>query len=80
MIAIAFIILLNKYVLSPGTKKFQDGFLPRLENKYEGFLSYALQGKRPLKFFLGDSRSFVFHHCSNECHPPKSRLLPCQST
>ncbi|MCO4815065.1 MAG: efflux RND transporter permease subunit, partial [Flavobacteriales bacterium] len=76
MIAIAFIILLNKYVLSPGTKKFQNGFLPRLENKYEGFLSYALQGKRPLKFFLGTVGLLFFTIVLMNVIPPKVDFFP----
>ncbi len=43
--------LLNTFVLSPATKKFQGGFLPKLENAYEGFLRYYLNGKRPQVLF-----------------------------
>jgi multidrug efflux pump subunit AcrB len=51
LIFLGLMVLLNFFVLYPGTKKFQDGFLPRLERRYEKFLTYGLHGNRPQKLF-----------------------------
>lgn len=53
IIALALMAVLNKYVLSPAAKRFQAGFLTRLENIYERTLRFALKGKKPLGFFFG---------------------------
>lgn len=50
---IAFLMLLNKYVLTPAAEKFQSGFLPRLERFYERVLKGALHGRKPILIFFG---------------------------
>ena len=52
-IAIGLLLLLTTFVLNPGADKFQNGFLPKLENFYGRVISYVLQGRRPLWAFLG---------------------------
>ncbi|MEP2770885.1 MAG: efflux RND transporter permease subunit [Fulvivirga sp.] len=47
------LFLLNVYVLTPTSNRFQKIFLPWLEGYYERFVTYALQGKRPYAFFFG---------------------------
>ena len=47
-----------------------------MENKYEGFLSYALQGKRPLKFFLGTVGLLFFTIVLMNVIPPKVDFFP----
>ena len=49
----AFLILINFYIFLPGTKRFKNGFLPKLEAIYEQFLNFALTGRRQSKFLLG---------------------------
>lgn len=76
MIFIGLNVLLNFYVLSPGTKKFQNGFLPRLEAKYGNFLSYALKGRRPLGF-LGATIGLLFlSFVLMGVFPPKVDFFP----
>ncbi len=70
------IVLLNYFILAPGTKKFQNGFLPRLENKYGEFLSYALSGKKPGKFFLGTVILLVLSVVLMKFFPPKVDFFP----
>ena len=70
------IILLNYFVLAPGTVKFQKGFLPRLENKYGKFLSYALSGKRPGRFFAGTVVLLVLSIVLMKAFPPKVDFFP----
>ena len=66
----------NLYILTPTTKRFQNQFLPRLENAYERFLNFALKGKNPLAFFFGTfALLFVsFGLISN--FPPKVIFFP----
>ena len=44
---------LNIFVLTPLSTRFQDSFLPKLENVYQRIVHYALRGKRPYVFFFG---------------------------
>lgn len=44
---IGLMTLLNTYALTPASKRFQEGFLPRLERSYERLLGSVLKGGRP---------------------------------
>lgn len=50
---IVLLTLLNVYLLSPWSERFQGAFLPWLEQWYQRLLSYALHGKRPVYFLVG---------------------------
>jgi len=73
---IGLIVLLNYFVLSPGTKKFQNGFLPKLENRYKNFLVYALGGKRPIRFFMATVALLFFSFALMTFFPPKIDFFP----
>ena len=75
-IFLGIIILLNYFVLQPGTVKFQNGFLPRLENQYGNFLSYALNGKRPGRFFAATVVLLVLSIVLMKVFPPKVDFFP----
>lgn len=45
--------LLNTFILTPLSRKFQRGFLPRLENIYSRTLNFALSGVKPYLFLGG---------------------------
>ncbi|MBI1307794.1 MAG: MMPL family transporter [Bacteroidetes bacterium] len=47
------ISLLNRYLLTPGGDYFMENIMPKLENSYANFASYALHGIRPYLFFFG---------------------------
>lgn len=47
------IVLINQFVLNPLAKRFQEKFLPRLENAYEATVSWTLKGLRPVFVFIG---------------------------
>lgn len=54
LMAIACVLtLFNLFVLRSAIRWFQTVFLVRLENMYEGILTYALAGKKPILFFTG---------------------------
>lgn len=67
---------LNAYVLTPATRRFQNGFLPKLENAYEKFLSWVLGGKRPWAFFFGTGGLFILAFVLLGLFTPKVEFFP----
>lgn len=67
---------LNAYILTPATKRFQRGFLPRLESAYERFLSWVLGGKRPWFFFFGTGLLFVLSFVLLGAFTPQVEFFP----
>jgi multidrug efflux pump len=53
LIVFAALTLLNIYVFTPISHRFQTSILPRLENRYSKILAYALKGSNPAFFFIG---------------------------
>jgi multidrug efflux pump subunit AcrB len=47
------ISLINFFIFRPGTFRFQNNVLPRLETAYDHFIKFALNGFTPLFFFFG---------------------------
>ena len=76
LIAIAILSVLNLFVLTPGANRFQNGFLPRLENAYERFLTFALNGRRPFYFFIGTFGLLIFSVALMIIVPPKVDFFP----
>lgn len=76
LIFIGLLALLNFFVLYPGTQKFQNGFLPKLESRYEKFLIYALNGKRPRNFFFGTVALLIISIVLMVAVPPKIDFFP----
>jgi multidrug efflux pump len=76
LIVMAIVTLLNFYVFVPGARKFQNGFLPRLEAGYERFLTFALKGRNPVKFFLGTFGLLFFAIILMAILPPKVDFFP----
>ncbi len=68
--------LLNTYFLSPASTRFQNGFLPVLENGYERFLRFALSGRRPWYFFFGTGSLFFIAVALLAAFPPKVEFFP----
>jgi len=68
--------LVNLLIFLPGTKTFQNKFLPRLERVYERFLRFAIKGKRPLLFLGGTIMLLVFSLGLFAIFPPKVEFFP----
>jgi multidrug efflux pump subunit AcrB len=68
--------LLNTYLLTPATKRFQQRFLPRLERWYERFLAWVLGGIRPWLFFFGTGGLFVLSFILLRVFTPKVEFFP----
>lgn len=56
----AIMLWFYKYVLSKGVDYFQFKALKKLENKYEGFLKFALRKKKAYMFFFGTVGLLIF--------------------
>jgi multidrug efflux pump subunit AcrB len=76
LIIMTVFVLLNFYVFSPGAKRFQESFLPRLEAFYARFLAKALSGKNPLKVLFGTIGLLFFTFILMAVFPPKVDFFP----
>lgn len=76
LIFIGILAILNFFFLFPWAESFQNGFLPKLENGYERFLTYALHGKRPRNFFLGTVGLLFLSFFLMATFPPKVDFFP----
>lgn len=70
------LVLLNAFVLSPGTRRFQNGFLPILERWYERFLKGVISGKSPWFYFWGTFGLLFFSLILFGIFPPKVEFFP----
>lgn len=75
---LSFVILmfLNSYVLTPIADKFQESFLPWLEGVYQKFLAFALNGKKPIIFFVGTWLLMIFSFALIGIAKPKVLFFP----
>lgn len=76
LIVLAFLIVLNVYVLDPLSRKFQATLLPWVENLYAKTLSYALAGIRPFVFFGSTILLFVLSFALMGIFPPNVIFFP----
>ncbi|MES2730401.1 MAG: efflux RND transporter permease subunit [Bacteroidota bacterium] len=60
VVFIILIYLLNNFVLTPLTHRFQHGSLVRLKNGYRKLISFVIRGKRPAWFVAGAVGLFIF--------------------
>jgi multidrug efflux pump len=65
---------LNLYFFTPGTKKFQENSLPKLENFYENFLKKAM--RIPRRVLFGTIGLLVFSFVLMGVFPPKVLFFP----
>ncbi|NJN77244.1 MAG: efflux RND transporter permease subunit [Saprospiraceae bacterium] len=56
---VAFLAIVNFYLLRPASFYFQNTFLPILENAYDKFIRFALRGRNPMFFFIGTIGLFI---------------------
>ena len=68
--------LIYGYGVLPATDWFQGKLLPKLEDLYTKFLTYALSGKRPIGFFLGTGALLIFSIVLLGITPPKTLFFP----
>lgn len=70
------VILLNLYVLTPGSERFQEKVIPFLESKYEGLLRRLLKGSRPIFLFIGMIGLLFFSFFLMQVFPPQVTFFP----
>ena len=73
---IGIILVINLFVFVPGTRIFQNKFLPNLERVYEKFLRYAIIGRRPIFFLLGTVGMLFGSIILFAIFPPKVEFFP----
>jgi multidrug efflux pump len=70
------LMVLNEYVLSPMSKRFQNGPLVKLDKFYHGALQWALKEGRKRWLFLGTVGLLVFSFVLMGLFPPKIVFFP----
>ncbi len=76
LLAFAILNVLFKYLISPTIKWFQFTLLPKLENKYEKILRYALKGRRVYVFFISTFLLLFFSFFLMKIFPPNILFFP----
>lgn len=76
MIMVGLLTFLNIYVLVPAANRFQNGFLPRMENRYEKLLSYSLKGYRPRWILVSTFFLMIFSYVLIGIFTPKVEFFP----
>lgn len=70
------LVLTNWLILEPGTRFFQNYFLPALENAYDRFVRFALRGFMPVVFFFGTFGLLFLSLALLTGNPPKVVFFP----
>ncbi len=70
------LVLTTKFFLTPGTKYFQNTFLPALEDLYERTLRHVFRKKNPLYYFFGTIGLLVFSGILLGLFMPKVVFFP----
>ncbi len=70
------LILINYFIFRPGTRVFQNKFLPRLENMYNNFLAKVLVGRRPVWMLLGTFGLLIVSMMLIGAFPPNTLQFP----
>lgn len=76
LVVLGVIIVIDVYALAPLARRFQAGFLPRLENLYSKLLKFALAGWKPYVFFFGTVGLLIFSFWLMSAFPPKVVFFP----
>jgi len=75
-ILIAILLWIHKYVLLSATDKFQNIWLPALENKYKQFLAFALRGSNAYYFVFGTFGLLLLSFVVFGMSKPKTLFFP----
>ena len=76
LLIIAGLILLNRFILHPGTLWFQHKLLPKIEAVYQKFLIWVLHRKRPVWIILGTFFTLILSFILTGIFPPKVLFFP----
>ena len=70
------LLLINSTLLTPGTKWFQNVFLPKIEASYQRFLKWVLHKKRPIWIITGTFLTLFLSFILTGLFPPKVLFFP----
>ncbi len=73
---IALLTVINAFVFVPLSARFQESFLPYLEDRYRSLLSWVMKGKRPIWIFLGTFGLLFLSFLLIGAFPPKVLFFP----
>lgn len=76
LVIMAGLVVLNRYAFSPAIYKFQHNLLPRLMNRYEKGLRWALKGTRPAWLVVATFGLFVVSLMALMARKPNVVLFP----
>lgn len=76
MIISLVLILINKFIFTPGSDIFQNKLLPFLERKYNTFIRWVLDGFKPYLTFIGTFVLLIFTIALLGIRSPKVDLFP----
>jgi multidrug efflux pump len=72
----ALLMLLNAFVLTAASVKFQRTLLPWVEDKYNRTINFALRGWNPVFIFTGTFLALIFSFGLMFVFPPKTLYFP----
>lgn len=73
---VALLTVINAFVFVPLSARFQESFLPYLEDRYRSLLSWVMKGKRPVWIFLGTFGLLFLSFFLIGAFPPKVLFFP----
>lgn len=76
LLLLGIMIVLNVFLLLPMTIRFQEDFLPKVENAYERFLTVVLKGYRPVALVVGTFVLLLFSFVLVGVFQPKVEFFP----
>ena len=76
LVVAGFLRIINTRFFTPGTRWFQEKFLPYLERSYENALRFALRGKNVYKIFFGTFGLLFLAFFLFAIFPPKVLFFP----
>ncbi|MGB3183971.1 MAG: efflux RND transporter permease subunit [Cyclobacteriaceae bacterium] len=72
----ALLVILNVYVFTPLSHRFQDSFLPAIEKRYRRLITFALRGRNPIFFFFGTVATLFLAILLMVAFPPPVKYFP----
>lgn len=76
LVAYAALMILNVWVLTPASIKFQRSFLPWVEARYNRTIDFALERRNPVWILLGTFFMLIFSFVLMGIFPPKTLYFP----
>lgn len=76
LVVYAALMILNVWVLTPASIRFQRSFLPWVEERYNRTIDFALRRRNPVWIFVGTFFMLIFSFMLMGIFPPKTLYFP----